>query len=410
MSLLRDPVGADVELAGWAAAQLTSDGDGIVGWDEYVERVALPTWRQTSADAIAAAATTSGRTQPPTIDALVKAVDSGLGVALGTAIAEGRERALHLDDDLVGPTDEQIETALFDAIAHSVCLTLVESKITTPTLDVLWGVGMADEDGEQLDVDPKIRGFLSAGDISGLRWYLRSLGLDTSRPLPLDGVTAASPLPEGTALIAWKGWREYDLVVSNGTLLAFRHSRAEQLRGVFARLTGSQEELDELDPEVAEALGVDDPDNRPPDHLAVDLDAVTAAELYRTPRGSSWSLRLKTGAGDTRLTGVGDATLATRLLEPALGVRLQHTGLSLRPSRFAAAIGKASWYTIWGGALVLLAGAVGLVYVLGAGQETSHTQAIEVVMTFGVFGAALIAIGLVPYRFIARRGHEPELS
>jgi hypothetical protein len=59
---------------------------------------------------------------------------------------------------------------------------------------------------------------------------------------------------------------------------------------------------------------------------------------------------------------------------------------------------------------VLLAGAVGVVQILRASsQQTSGTQAVEVVMTFGVFGAALIAIGLVPYRFIARRGHEPGL-
>jgi hypothetical protein len=102
--------------------------------------------------------------------------------------------------------------------------------------------------------------------------------------------------------------------------------------------------------------------------------------------------------------------MVTKLLEPHLGDRLVHTGLSLRPHRLAAAVGKLSWYTIWGGVLVLLSGAVGLVQVVQASDEqTSNTQALEVVATFGVLGAALIAIGLVPYRLIARRGHEPGL-
>jgi hypothetical protein len=410
LSLLRDPVGADVELAGWAAAQLTSGGEGIVGWDEYVQRVAVPTWRQTAADAVAAAASASGRSQPPTIDSLVKSVDSGLGIAIGAAMVEARERAVDLRREPERPTDRQIETAIADAIAHSVCLALVESGAATPTLDLLWGVGMADDEGEKLDVDPNVRGFLSAGDISGLRWYLRSLGLDTSRPLPLDGVTAASPLPEGTALAAWQGWRPYDIAVADGSLLAFRQGFGEQLRRVFARLTGAYEELHELDPELTAALDLDDPADRPRADLTVDLDAVTAAELYRTPRGSSWSLRLRAPRGETRISGVGDASVVTRLLEPQLGERLQHTGLSMQPRRLSAAIGKLSWYTIWGGVLVLLAGAVGVVQILRASsQQTSGTQAVEVVMTFGVFGAALIAIGLVPYRFIARRGHEPGL-
>jgi hypothetical protein len=410
MELLNDPVDVDIELAGWAAARLTSGGDGIVGWEEYAQRVALPTWRQTAADAVAAVATASGRNQPPTIDALVKALDSGLGIALGRAVAEAREKAMRPDLDEVTPTDRQIDTALSDAIAHSVCLTLVEAGVTTPTLDILWGVGLADEEGKKIDVETSVHSFVTAGDISGLRWYLQSLGLDTSRPLPLDGATAASPLPDGTALVAWKGWRSYDVVVAGGALLGFQHGLRTQARGVASRLTGTHEELQELDRELVDALESADPDSRPPAEITVELDAVRKAELYRRPRGSSWALRLETRNGSVRLSGVGDARLVTRLLEPQLGDRLQHTGLSLRPNGFAAAMGKLSWYTIWGGVLVLLAGAVGLVQLLDASsRQTSGTQAMQVVLTFGVFGAALIAIGLVPYRFIARRGHEPGL-
>jgi hypothetical protein len=410
LSLLSDPAGADIELAGWAAAQLTSGGEGIVGWEDYAERVALPTWRQTAADAVAAAAKASGRTQPATIDALVKALDSGLAVAIGTAMVESRATALHPHADPPPPTDQQVETAVADAVAHSACLALVESEMATPTLDMLWGVGLADENGEKLDVDANIRGFLAAGDISSLRWYLRSLGLDTSRLLPLDGVTAVSPLPDGAALVAWHDRRSFDLVVSGGTLFGFRHSLGAQLRGAACRLTGSYEELAELDPELAAALELEDPAERPRPELSVDLAAVTGAELYRTPRGSSWTLRLKVPGETVRITGAGDARLVTQLLDPHLGDRLQHTGLSMRPNRSSATIGKLSWYTIWGGVLVLLAGAVGLVQLLKApSEQTSGTQAMEVVLTFGVFGAALIAIGMVPYRFIARRGHEPGL-
>jgi hypothetical protein len=410
IELLNDPVDVDIELAGWAAAQLTSGGDGIVGWVEYPQRVALPTWRQTAADSVAAAATASGRSQPPTIDSLIKALDSGLGIALGRAVAEAREKALRPDLDEVTPTDRQIDTALSEAIAHSVCLTLVESGMATPILDILWGVGMADEDGKKIDVSSSVHSFVAAGDISGLRWYLQSLGLDTSRPLPLDGATAASPLPDGVALVAWHGRRSYDVVVGGDALLGFRHSLGTQTRGIAARLTGTHDELRELDAELAEALQSGDPDSQPPAELIVELDAVRSAELYRRPRGSSWTLRLDTRNGGVRLSGLGDARLVTRLLEPRLGDRLQHTGLSLRPNRFAAAMGKLSWYTIWGGVLVLLAGAVGLVQLLDASsRQTSGTQAMEVVLTFGVFGAALIAIGLVPYRFIARHGHESGL-
>jgi hypothetical protein len=410
MTLLNDPVDVDIELAGWAAAQLTSGGDGIVAWDEYANRVAVPTWRQTAADAVAAVATASGRSQPPTIDALVKAVDSGLGIALGTEIATARERALRPDADPPLPTDREIDTALSDSVAHSVCLALVETGMAAPTLDILWGVGLADEDGKKIEVDHSVRSFIAAGDISGLRWYLQSLGLDTSRPLPLEGAIAVSAFPDDVALIAWQGWRAFDLVVADGALLGFRHSLRAQVGGMISRLTGSYQELRVLDDELATALAADDPDERPAVQLALELDGVTRAELYRTPRGSSWTLRLQTRSGATRLSGVGDAHLVTRLLEPRLGERLQHTGLSMRPNPFAVAIGKASWYTIWGGVLVLLAGVVGLLNILQASsQQTSGTQAMDVVLTFGVFGAALIAIGLVPYRFIARRGHQPTL-
>jgi len=323
LSLLSDPQGADIELAGWAAAQLTSGGDGIVGWEDYAERVAMPTWRQTAADAVAAAAKASGRAQPATIDALVKAVDSGLGLAMGTAMVESRATALHPHADPPPPTDAEVEKAIADSIAHSVCLAMVESEVATPTLDVLWGVGLADENGQKLDVDTNIRGFLAAGDISALRWYLQSLGLDTSRPLPLDGVSAVSPLPEGAALVAWQGRRSIDLVVSGATLLGFRHSLAAQLRGVASRLTGSYDELVELDPDVAAALDLEDPAERPRAQLTVDLDSVTGAELYRTPRGSSWTLRLNVPGHTIRITGVGDARLVTQLLEPHLGGRLR---------------------------------------------------------------------------------------
>jgi hypothetical protein len=410
LSLISDPQGVDIELAGWAAARLASGGEGIVGWDEYAERVAVPTWRQTAADAVAALSKASGRTQPATVDALVKSLDSGLGVALGTSMVEARAKAVDPHGDPPEPTRDQVDTAIADAIAHSVCLALVDAGLATPTLDVLWGVGMADEDDNKLDVEANVRGFVSAGDVSGLSWYVRSVGLDTSRPLPLDGVTAASPLPQGTALVAWNGWRTHDLIVSEGVLLGFQHSLSTQLHGVLSRLTGSYEELEELDPDLLTELEHEDPAQRPHAHLVIELDSVRGAELHRAPRGSRWALHVKTGSEPVRLTGIGDGRLVTRLLEPHLGDRLLHTGLSLRPHRFAAMIGKVSWYTIWGGVLVLLSGAVGLVQLLqSSGQQTSGAQAVEVVVTFGVFGAALIAIGLVPYRVIARRGHAPGL-
>jgi hypothetical protein len=409
-SLLSDPDGIDVELAGWAAAQLTAGEDGIVTWDEYAQRVAIPTWRQTAADAVTAAATASGRAQPATVDSLIKAVDSGLGTALGVAMADARQRALDPEAESTPPTEREVDTAISDALAHSVCLTLVESELATPALDVLWGVGLVDESGAKLDVDVHVRGFLAAGDISGLRWYLRGTGLDTSQPLPLDGLTVPESLPDGTGLVVWQGLRPYDIVVSDGNVLGFRHSLGAQLRGVLSRLTGSYEELVELDDELAAGLDPDDPVELPRAQLAVDLGLVTSAELHRAPRGSRWTLRLSTAADPIRVSGPGDGRVVSQLLEPLLGDRLQHTGLSLRPNWFAVAIGKVSWYTIWGGILVLLAGAVGLLEVLQApAEQTTGTQALDVAMTFGVFGAALIAIGLVPYRFIARRGHEPGL-
>jgi hypothetical protein len=409
LSLLSDPEGVDVELAGWTAARLATCGDGIVGWDEFPQRVAVPTWRQTAADAVAAAGA-SGHPQPPTIDALVKALDSGLGVSMGTAMVEPRERAQRPHAEPAPPTGQQIDTAVADAIAHAACLAMVESGLAEPSLDVLWGVRLVDENDEQLDVDPNVRRFVAAGDIGGLRWYVQSLGFDTSEPLPLDGVSAVSPLPEGAALVGRARWHAYDLVVSSGTLLGFRHSPAVRLRSALSRLGGSCDDVRELDPTLTAALEHDDPADRPPAQLAVALDTVSRAELHRTPRGSGWRLRLHTDSGAVRLSGDGDGRLIAGLLELHLGSRLQHTGLSLRPNRLAVAIGKASWYTIWGGVLVLLAGAVGLVNVLNApSEQTSGTQAMQVVLTFGVFGVALIAIGLLPYRFIARRAHEPGL-
>jgi hypothetical protein len=410
LSLLRDPGGTDIELAGWSAAQLHTDEDGIVGWDEYAQRVSIPTWRQTAADVVAAVSAVSGHALPHTLDALIETLDSGLGPALGASVLDARQRALHPHSDPQPPSEQQIDAAVADAIAHTVSLAMVESELATLSLDVLWGVRLVDENDESLDVDPNVRGFLGAHDIGSLRWYLQSLGLDTSRPLPLAGVVASSPLPDGAGLVARQGWRAFDLVVSGGALLGFQHSLGAQLRGLTARLTGSYDEVTELDPELAAALDLDHHADRPPAQLAVDLDAVTRAELYRPPRGSGWTLRLAAAGKPIRLRGSGDAQLMTGLLEPYLGGRLHHTGLSFRPSAYAVVLGKVGWYTICGGVLVLLGGAVGLVNLLDApNDQTAGTHAAQVVLTFGLVGAALIAVGLVPYRLIARRGHEPAL-
>jgi hypothetical protein len=409
IALVSDAEAVDAELAGWTAARDAAT-DGIVAWDEYPQRVTLPLWRQTAADAIVAVAAAGGRGQPSTIDALTKALDSGLGSAFGAAIVDARRRRADPDAEPIAATEQEIAAAVDDAVAQSVCLALVEADAATPALDLLWGVGLVGSDGGKLDVEANVRGFLAAGDVGGLRWYLQSIGVDTSAPLPVDGVTALASLPEGMGLVAWRGWRAYDVVVSGGSLLGFRHTVGAQLRGLFSRLTGSYEELVELDPDLAAAIATDDLEQLPRAQLAVDLDVVTSAELNRSPRGSRWTVRLAT-AGDTiRIAGVGDGSAATRLLEPLLGDRLQHTGLSLRPQRLAAAMGRLSWYTICGGILVLLAGSVGVLQALNEPrQNVSSDQLVQVALTFGVFGLALIGIGLVPYRVIARRARPPGL-
>jgi hypothetical protein len=408
LALLADPDQVDVELALWAAAQLPSGGEGLVGWDDYSERVLMPTWRQSAADALSAASRASGHAQPPTLETLVKALESEKGVEIGSSLLDANRRRLG-DTSEASATDRQLETALSDAVAQVVCLALAESGRATPRLDLLWGVSLCDDDGEPLDVEQNVRKYVAAADLRGLRWYLKTTGLELGRELSLVDAVVSASLPPGKGIVVWRGWKPYDVVVTDTSLRAYRHGPRRQIRGIAARLTGASAEVQDLDPDLAEALERDLAD-QPRPQIEITLADVVDAELYRTPRGTSWSLRVASRSDEIRLNGLGDAHAIAQILDPRLGDRLQHTGLSLRPNRSAAALGKVGWYTIWGGVFVLLAGAVGLVQLLDAsGGQADRTQAVNVVLTFGVFGAALIAIGLVPYRFIARRGHEAEL-
>lgn len=184
LALLSDAVEADRILAEWNARRLPDGGAGVIGWDDYVERVVIPDWRQSTAEAISAVSAATGRAVPATLEAMIGAIDAGLGAQVGVMLLGPLEDE---DGTLTAPSSADVEVALADAIAHAASLAVADAEIAVPTIDVLWGITLCDDEDKDLEVDAKVRAFVAAGDVNGLRWYLQGLGLDTSRTIDVDG-------------------------------------------------------------------------------------------------------------------------------------------------------------------------------------------------------------------------------
>lgn len=392
ITLLADPVTTDAEVARWLAGR-HGDEVPLVGWDEYVEQVTLPSWRTSVADVVTAANRVRGSAKPMTLDTLLDACETGSAFAVG---------ALLVGHDADGSVNSQsvrrvYNEALGDAFSHAVSLALVETGLATPLVDVLWGVVLEATDGEHIPVEATVRNLCDADDWASLRLYIESLDLDPSHRLRLSG-TFDDPSAQGSDLVAYRRGRVNDVVFAEGCMRVYPRSLLRSAKMAVERMMG-------LAPAHDSFLGESGSELRIKPAISIALVEVTSAELFRRPHGLAWTLRLVTKEDEVTLTGIGDGARVATIMTGAVRGRTKVTGLGARPSRFLRLLGKAGWYVICGGVLVLMSGLLG--YLLGSGddQGSSTASTVGAVATFGVFGAALIALGAIPYLFVARRGH-----
>jgi hypothetical protein len=398
MTLLKDPVATDADVAQWLAEQGADPDAPPVGWDEYIEQVTLPAWRSSVADVVTAANRVRGSARAMTLDTLLEACESGSAFAVGALLVEG---AVGVDGTVSNSqaTRRAYDNALGTAFTHAVSLALVETGLATPVVDVLWGVVLEALDGERITVESNVRAFCRTEDWASLRLYVESLDLDPGHRLRLAGTFGDAPRNDGSDLVAVRHGRVTDVVFADGCMRVYPRSIWRLLKSSFERMTGLVPLEDTYYDEPAE-------DRRIRPSVSIALVEVTSAELFRRPHGLAWTLRLETADERLSFTGVGDGAHVAPILQSAFRGRATVTGLGVRPSRFLRVLGKTGWYVILGGILVLLSGALG--YALGTGDQQSggHTvSTLEAVGTFGVLGASLITLGLIPYMFVARRGH-----
>jgi hypothetical protein len=397
MALLSDPVSTDAEVAQWHAEHGLEPDAPILSWDEYIEQVTLPTWRTSVADVVTAASRVRGSVRSMTLDTLLEAVESGSALAIGQML---------VDDDVApdGVVNAKAarrayDSALGTAFTHAVSLALVETGLATPVVDVLWGVVLEALDGETIAVETNVKAYCRHEDWAGLRWYVESLDLDPNLRLRFAGTFGDAETEAESDLAAWRHGRINDIVFSDGCLRAYPRSVWRKVRSTFERLIG-------LAPAQDEFLGEPFDDRRRKPSVSIAIVEINEVELFRRPHGLAWTLRLETDDEIFTFTGAGDGAHVAPLLQGAFRGRMTVTGLGVRPSRFLRVLGKTGWYVICGGILVLMSGALGFVLGSGdAGRSRQTVSTLEAVSTFGVLGATLIALGMIPYLFVARRGH-----
>jgi hypothetical protein len=398
LDMLSDPESSDAEVARWLADRASESTAPPIGWDEYIDQVTIPAWRTSLAGAVDAANRIRGSAQPMSLGTLLIAIESGSGLAIGAML-------LHDEIDEDGSVDSNAARAKYDdalgtAFSHAVSLALVETGLASPVVHVLWGVVLEDLDGTQIPVESSVHGYCRIEDWAGLRAYVESLDLDPGQRLRLGGTYGDLSSDETPDVVAVRRWRINDIVFADGCLRAYPRSITRQATELVHRLTGLAD---------APADGYDDYNTDPhrvEPGVSIALSEVSSAVLFRRPNGLAWTMRLKTAQTTLNFTGVGDGAHVAPILQGVLRGRVAVTGLGARPSRVVRLLGKVGWYAICGGVLVLLAGVLG--FAIGAGDVGGSHRTVatrEAVATFGVLGAALIGIGMVPYLFIARRGH-----